>query len=410
VEGKHAFVSLFLSAFFILLSYFSKESAIIFSGAAVLYAFVFDRRKVIYVGLAHAIPILIYGFIRFFLIKGVFFSEYDRAIVPIQTMSFFERILHAPSVLLFYFKTFIFPLSLHIEQYWVYQKFGFGNFFLPLIIVSCIFGGLFYLGTVTKNKNRTSFPIFLFFFGCLFLWAIAHIHIFPLTMTVAERWFYSAGFFMTGIFGVLLSSIKDPKKRKIAFILLLTITIVLSARTIVRNTNWKDDANLYTHDYRIDPDNYALENNYGSILFNSGKKDEACIHIAKSTELSPLWWRNWTNLGICQEQKGEIDKAIASYKISIKNNPGYALTYIKLTSIYLFSMNLTEAEKLVKEGLSYSPKNPELLRLYAFILYGSKKKDQAIVEMKKAYLIDPSSQNKELFDSMNNGERLQIKK
>lgn len=408
-EEKNKIISLIFSSVFIFMGYLSKESTIIFSGLLILYLVIFARKKTIWGILAMGIPTILYFFIRFFVIEGVFYSEYEKFIVPIQNLPLLERILHIPSILFYYIITFFVPISLHIEQYWIHETFGFGNFILPLIIVIAFAMCLLVLGLRLLKMRSELFSIFLLFSGGLFMWSLMHIQILPLTMTVAERWLYGAGIFMLGIVGIVLTILEKKPAFKTLIIFLLMILALFSIRTVVRNRDWKNNMTLYSHDYKIDP-NYALENNYGSELFNSGRRDEAYPHVLKSVELKPDWWRNWTNLGVYYEQKGEIDNAIASYQKSIKNNPGYAIAYVRLASIYLFSQQMVESEKYVKEGLLYNPENAELVRLYAFILYGSKRKDEAVKVMERAYMLDPSPQNKQLLDGISKGKRIQINK
>lgn len=408
-EEKKSFLSLIMSSVFLFLGFLSKESTLIFSLLSVLYLFLFVRKKTLWGVLAMGVPTALYFYIRFFAIQGVFYSQYEKFIVPIQNVPLFERVLHIPSILWFYIKTFFFPVSLHIEQYWVHENFGFENFILPLIFVTVFIIILVAISLKVRRVNSDLFKLCILFIGGLALWALMHIQILPLTMTVAERWMYGAGIFILAIVGIVLTALEKNSYFKTVVIFLLMLLILLSVRTIIRNKDWKNNMTLYSHDYEIDP-NYALANNYGSELFNAGRREEAIVYLEESIQLKPDWWRNWTNRGVYFEQKGEIEKAVISYERSIENNPGYVIPYIRLGSIYLFSQDLNTAEEYITRGLSYSPNNIDLLKVYAFILYGSKKKDEALVVIKKAYQLDPSSTNKELLRAIFHGEKIQINK
>lgn len=408
-ENKNTKFSLILASIFTFLGFLSKESTIIFSAFSVLYLLIFARKKILWGIIALGIPAAAYFYIRFFVIEGVFYSQYEKFIVPIQNVPLFERILHIPSILCFYIKTFFVPINLHIEQYWVHEDFGFGNFFLPLGLVGVFVGGLVFAGITLRKSAPELQKAFFLFTGGLVLWSFMHIQILPLTMTVAERWMYGLVIFMLGILGAVLSAICKKTYFKAVIIVLLIVVLVFAARTVIRNRDWKNNMTLYSHDYKINP-NYAMENNYGSELFNSGKHEEAFVHIEKSVQLKPDWWRNWTNRGVYFEKKGEIEEAMRSYQVSIQNNPGYIIPYFRLASIHLFSQDLDTAEKYVKEGLSYSPNNPDLLKTYAFILYAGQKQKEAQNVMNALYMLDPTPANKNLFDAISRGHSIQINK
>jgi hypothetical protein len=79
--------------------------------------------------------------------------------------------------------------------------------------------------------------------------------------------------------------ITAPEKiKKICICAFVCISILLSVRTIVRNSNWQNPIMLYTHDIKID-DNYDLEGFLGAELAFAGQYHEALKHLLKANDL-----------------------------------------------------------------------------------------------------------------------------
>jgi tetratricopeptide (TPR) repeat protein len=220
-----------------------------------------------------------------------------------------------------------------------------------------------------------------------------YLQIFPIDLTVADRWFYFPIIGLLGIIGIGIISIKHISNnlKMVLCGIVLIIIIFLSIRTMVRNTNWYDAITLYNHDIKIE-DNFDIENNLGgeySFLLDNKK---ALEYFQKSAELFPNE-SNLCNIGNTYGNLGDLQKAkdycIKAFKsknylpITQKHN---LFTYDTLAKIYIYLKEPINAKKIIKEGLLEYPNSGELykdLALAEYELQNQKDALSAIEEAKK---------------------------
>lgn len=269
---------LFLVSGLTLLSLLSKETGFVFPLMIVCFQFLYHRNRFLKFFIFELTSLAIYFFIRF-AIGGVYFSKFITILpVPISRLSFLERLVNIPQIVLYYLTTSFFPLRLAIQQQWVVTKITIQDFYLPLLLDSMFFTALFICGVYLYNHKRKYFTVFLFFFVWFISGLLLLVQIFPLDMTVADRFFYFPLIGLLGMLGVgVLTLLFSPNKHdaplvehdkaKIVTALFGAIIILLlSVRTIVRNTNFHDDMTLETHDAQT-YDNSTMEDYLGRSYF-----------------------------------------------------------------------------------------------------------------------------------------------
>jgi hypothetical protein len=295
----------------LLIAVLTKETGVLFVAMFVLYTFLYNRRKILPYSLLSFITIISYFVIRF-LIGKVYFEKLD--LVAIARLSFTERLLNIPSVIFYYLKNLFYPAHLAIGQEWVITQTNLQNVYLPLCIEILFLLFTVFYGIYLFKTKKNGAKMFLFFSLWLFSGVALHSQIFPLDWTVADRWFYFSLIGVLGIAGVLLqTSFKLTKKTGLlvtygaAFVILL----LLSTRTIVRNTNWHDAITLYTHDTKI-ANSWDIENNLGFEYSAADNLPEALKHFLKSVALFPFE-SSFLNVGVAYGNMGNYDKAVEYY-------------------------------------------------------------------------------------------------
>lgn len=350
-----------LSGGLLLASLLSKETGIVFAGLTLLAVLLFSRRLLLPFLAAGASSALVYGWLRFSL-AGIFFQTHG--LTPLSFMSLPERLVHIPAIIFFYLKTLLWPADLTINQQWAITTVTPQNFWLPLAVdivcLALVAGvGLFF--------TRRSYIFFLVWFaGGLGL----HLQIFPLDLTVSDRWFYTPFAGLLGMGAVAASHIgrvKPERKRvaigTVAFGLLL---IALSFRTFLRIRDWQSGLTLYSRDILRSPDAFDLHNNLGVELFRVGRIDEAKGHFQRSVELSPQWWTNWNNLGAVAEREGDRERALSYYRRAIENG-NYYLAYENYAGLLLREGNLGEARQFTERAVRLFPSNARLRLIFAYV-------------------------------------------
>lgn len=389
-----SFYNLLIISFLLLLSLLSKETGFVFIPIILSYLFLFKREKIINYIISIGIVLFIYSFLRF-KIAEIYFNKHDLS--PITRMPIFERILNIPEIIIFYLKTFLYPINLSISQHWVIKSMNFSEFYLPLLL-SIIFLSLFIIFAFKlKSKGNEIFKIYIFFF----LWFIfglgLHLQIFPLDMTVAERWFYLPEIGLLGMIGIICI-LWIKKMKTILLISVIVLIFCLSIRTIIRNTNWKDGLTLYSNDIKITHGSFDLENNLGVELYRAGKFNEAKIHFENSTKIAPFWWTNWNNLGVMVE-KEDYRKALSYYQKAI-NNGSYYLAYENIAKVLLIQKKFAETKEFTESSLKTLPNNSNLWESLAFAEYNLGNKEQALKAAENAFILSPTQQTYYLYNNL----------
>lgn len=328
---------------FMALSVLSKETGILFLAISSLFRIILTKSSRIRLLLTSAVIAVIYLLVHHLTVG---FTLTAKNSFPMFSAPLFERLISIPKMSFYYLKTFFHPLIIPGDQEWVVRTMNWPNFYLPLLWDSLFLAVVLGIG-VYLWRRKTDFRLFLFFAIWFTLGLGFHMQIIPLDATTADRWFYLPMVGMLGMIGVLVDSLKKRYIKIITIIIVIT-TILLSVRSFIRASDWKDDFILASHDIQYNPDNFALENLLGFALMQKGQFDNALPHIKKSTELAP-WPESWNNLGIIYRHKGETKLAEDSFVKAINLSNSYIYLENFVETIYQFEG--PESTKLFLEDL-----------------------------------------------------------
>ena len=348
-----------LASFFLLLSLFSKETGIVWFAICFLYLFAFKKKQLSSYLLSAPISIAIYSYLRFGIAR-VFFEKHGLA--AISAMDLTQRLINIPAIVFYYLKTLFWPINLAIGQQWVVNSVDFSGFVLPLIVDGVFIALLIYLAILMSIKSRQYIYLYIFFVLWFLGSLLFHLQLFPLDMTVSERWFYLPLAGILGVLGSLVLGIKNGgfvDKKAITYLVLLGV-VLLSARTLLRTFDWRNGLTLYSKDIKNSINAFDLENNLGVELFRTERYEEAKEHFEKSIQLAPSWWTNYNNLGAYWEKRGELEKAEGLYKKSIDNG-NYYLAYENYAFILIKRKKYSEAVEFLEKNIGFFPNSPRLL-------------------------------------------------
>ena len=368
----------------LLLSLLSKETGVLFLIIIFADQFLHEKKGVRKFLLIGTTVFVIYSVMRF-VVAQVFFNTLTTA--PIMQLSFFDRMLHIPYIFLYYLKTFFFPIELIIFQTSVITSFNFQTFYFPLAIVFLFFSLAIFLGRISLSSSTKRFRIYLFFCIWFFVGLLPHLQLFPLDGTVADRWFY---FPIIGFLGMLAIGVESLYQRfndirvlRVIFILLLIITSIFSVRVMIRNTNWKNQFTLISHDISINKESYQLEEGYGLELMKLGKLDDAYPHLLRSTELFP-GVNNLTSLGVYYGRTEQFDLAKKTF-LSAMQYDELSLTYENYALLLLLENDFPGLESFC---LTATQKFPRSYKLWTFFAVAGAKlshNESALQAAKQAY-------------------------
>lgn len=350
---KHTLISSFL----LFLSVTSKETGVIWGTVVSIYIIKYKIKSLKAFAVSTFFWAGLYSLLRFG-IANIYFPKHG--LTEISTMNLAERLTTLPAVAFYYIKTIIWPISIAVEQQWIVKQFSLTGFYLPLAIF-LIFIAVVIFGARYLFKKKDKYLAFYLIFLTGFLLSFAmHLQIFPLDMTVSDRFFYLPFAFLLGLAGVFLTKVKNES----AVLYMLSVLIILfSVRTFVRTFNWRDSLSLYSHDINISK-SFDLVNNLGVVLYRKGDIETARGYFEKSIEMSPGWWTNYNNLGAYWEAKGDLPKAEELYLTAMKNG-NYYLAYENYAGILIKEGKLKEAKDFLENtALKYFPGNQKLRYFY----------------------------------------------
>ena len=328
-----------LAGLLVLCSLLSKETGILFVIIIGVYMLLYQKRmQGVWWATTSFLVLCLYGFLRIG-VAGIAFRS--NSFTPIAALGLMDRLSHAPAIVWHYIHTFLFPWQLSIGQHWVISQVGFVSFYVPLLF-SCIT-----LILIVWWGRRIHVTHYWFFFAWFLVGLGAHLQIIPLDMTVADRWFYVP---MVGLVGMMGSIKLKVKSSEFIKVMMGIVFVALFIRSSVRIHNWRDGMTLYVHDIHSMSESFDVQNNYGVELFRAKNYDEAKFHFQKSTDLAPLWWTNWNNLGVIVEREGDLDTALVYYKKAMDNG-GYYLAYENYASLII---KRDEHEKALRELKRYA--------------------------------------------------------
>lgn len=402
LSGKIKTIKHSIFLFFLLLfSMLSKETGFLFIVLICSYSFLFAKKSLKKMLLISVSSLSVYSFLRC-AIAGIYFNKHG--LTPISTLDFWQRILSLPKIMFFYIQSFFYPVPA-ISQHWVVLNVNYLDFYIPLIICISLSLILLLLFLNLYRRRSTYLKHFIFFLIWFLMGLGLHSQlIFPLDMTVSDRWFYFPLAGLLGLFSVLI--IQFNLNKKLFLILLILWILFLSIKTVVRNSDWNNGLKLYSHDILYSKGSFDLENNLGVELFRSGSLDDAQIHFRNSTEIAPFWWTNWNNLGAIEESKGNFEKAIIYYQKAIDNG-NYYLAYQNQAKMYFLHKTPQETKDFCENSLKILPANSSLWRFLALSEYRLGNREKALTAARNALYLENSSLNLYIYQRLSQNQTLE---
>lgn len=390
----------------LLLSLFAKETGILFIFMIIIYRYLIMKNNRIKLLIGSFITLVVYAYIRI-VIGQVGLST--RQLVPIAGISLLDRMLNIPMIFFYYLKTLFFPKTLAIDQIWVMKSANFSQFYFPLLIDLIFVLFVIFAGFYIIRHNKKLFELYLFFTTWFLIGFLMIAQIFPLDMTVADRWFYFPFVGLLGMMGLIyqIFSAKVKIKKSMAVVFALTIISLLSIRTIVRDNNWRDVFTLYNHDI-AESDNFDIENNLGVEYLDIGNYTDAQTHLKKSISMMP-YELNLQNMAVTNMDMGDTKDAIRYYELALRAKDYHEydphkhdlLTYHDYATILVLSNNPKQADNFIEGALKDYPNttDADLWKYLAITKVRLHDRQAAIPAIERAHQLNPDDQMIDFIES-----------
>ncbi|MDP3758579.1 MAG: tetratricopeptide repeat protein, partial [Candidatus Daviesbacteria bacterium] len=207
-------------------------------------------------------------------------------------------LLIIPTAISSYFELIFFPKVLTLYH----SELNFGPIqfaFRAFLVLAFMIGALF-----AFFKNKT-----VFFWASFFLIALSPtLTPFRLNWIVAERYLYLPILGILVLLGLGFEKLTDsPKFRQAGYVVLALLIILLSARTIVRNIDWKNEDILWIATGKTSPSSPNTHNNLGDVYGRLGDKQAALREFQRAIELKPNYGDAYHNLANTYLELGQPD-------------------------------------------------------------------------------------------------------
>jgi protein O-mannosyl-transferase len=340
------------SVLFFVFAVFSSEKALVLFLVFALYEFTFGSlkhnwKKILPFFLISLAPLLIY-------IARIGSRQSDVSAMSYQQGGggFYNPLIQVPVAIGSYLKLMIWPAALTLYQ--TEMTFSQGKFIFFVTIT------LLFLGAIVWGyfKNKNVF-FWLFFFIITLLPTLTP---FKISWIVAERYAYLGTLGIIVVFAMLFDKfIKlNENAKMVGYFALVLIVASLSARTIIRNKDWKSEDTLWIATAAVAPSGQQIHNNLGDVYARQGNMPKAVEEFSKAIEINPNYADAYHNRGNTYQQMSQLDQAVADYQKAVSINPNLWQSYQNLASIAFGRGDTQTAIDDIKKALEINPQDPQL--------------------------------------------------
>ena len=346
----------------------TKETMLVFGAIYLVVIYLKSRRYIVPAAVGMFASFIIYTSYRCGVIHlcktGVDYS-------PLGHLPFLKYLAQMPLILFFYIKSFFYPSRLLISQHWYMESVTISSFYIPLLIDFIFFGiltiVLFMLYYRESTGRRAPTRMYTVYFWICVAGIFFHSHMLPLDFTVADQWFYVPMAGLLGMIGVILTEFISGSKRNVWLVIFSIVTVALAFRSMHRVYMWRDQRDLFMHDYRYNKDSYDLVNNVGYVLVQEDRNDEALKFFIRETKLAPDYPVGWVNAGVLYELKGDLDTAEKYYERATETGNHYS-AYKRYLLLLMKRKKYREAKSLLENKiLQYFPKDKQFRENYNIV-------------------------------------------
>ncbi len=340
------------SIFFFILSVLSSEKAMALFLVFALYEISFGSLKY------HWKKILPFFSISFFLL--IFYAlKIGYRVSAVESQSYqqtgggiYNPLIQIPVAIGSYLKLIFWPAKLTLYQ--TEMSFSQGQYIALFLIFLAFLGALFW----SWRKNKDVFFWLAFFFITL----LPTLTPFKISWIVAERYVYLGTLGIIVVVAMAVNKILNfgENGKMAGYFLLILIVGMLSARTIIRNKDWKSEDSLWISTAQVAPSGQQIHNNLGDVYARQGDMQKAVEEFQKAIEINPNYADAYHNLGNTYQQMGQQDAAIENYQKALEINPKLWQSYQNLAAVYFAQGQFDLAEENVRKALEVNPGDKNL--------------------------------------------------
>jgi tetratricopeptide (TPR) repeat protein len=178
----------------------------------------------------------------------------------------------------------------------------------------------------------------------------------------------------------------------------VAVLLALAVVTYRQIGFWGDNLTLWSHALEVTQGNYLAENIVGSTLMDQGHPEDALPHFQAAAEMNPSDPSAYMYLGAYDQQRGNLQQAIAQYEktISLTDNAVQrnlwlrSTTFARIGSTYRQLGNFDQARQSFQKALEINPNDGPAWLALGIVTQLSGDPAAAIQAYSRAVKIQPS--------------------
>jgi len=212
------------------------------------------------------------------------------------------------------------------------------------------------------------------------------------SQAMADRYMYIPMIGLTIIVGWAAKDLVDkrPGLRVVAAILAMVVLSSAVVLTRMQVRHWQNNATLFEHTLKITKNNIPAENNYGMVMLDAGRADEAIKHFNNVLRMNKNHTSAHVNLGIAYGRLGRHEEEIQNFTRAIELKPDSvnALNNLAWALVTADKVSVEDANRAIKyaeracELTGYE--NPALLDTLAGVYAAAGRFDDAVKTAEQA--------------------------
>jgi protein O-mannosyl-transferase len=189
-----------------------------------------------------------------------------------------------------------------------------------------------------------------------------------------------------------LARLRTPLRglRFVVATLMATVVVLGSARTISRNSDWRNDLTLYTRTLETDPDAHVIRSNLAGVYFDLGRVEQAGREWETALAGKPDNVVTMNALGILYTQQGRYAEARAMFQRAIAAKPLWGPAHYNYGFLLQKTEDTNRALDEFRSAVQLSPLDATARRRYGEALLATGKLDEAEAQLKSAVDLEPS--------------------
>jgi len=340
------------SVFFFLLSVFTSEKALALFLVFALYEFTFGSLKHNWKKVLPFFSVSLFLLVLYVSKIGSRVSDISSASYQPTDGGLYNPFIQIPVAIGSYLKLIFWPAKLTLYQ--TEMNFSRGQFLILFFLFLSFVGAV-----IWSWRKRKNIFFWLVFFVVTLLPTLTP---FKISWIVAERYAYLGTLGVIVAVAILFDKLLkfNENSKMVGYFALVIIVASLSARTIIRNRDWRSEDTLWVSTAQVAPSGQQIHNNLGDVYARQGDLNRAVEEFQKAIEINPNYADAYHNLANTYQQMGQIDAALENYQKAASINPQLWQSYQNMAAIYFNAGDFPKALEHIKKAAEINPTDENL--------------------------------------------------